>query len=292
MQRQQAPARAYADLGHDAVRARFEERFIARLVPSLLELSGGGALLDLGCADGLGARVAGPGLTRYLGLDLTPSCGPHPSVVHDLRDGLGPVGTRPFDVYLGTFGVASHLAPQELRRLVDEVATHARPGSVVALEALGLNSLEWPRIWSQPVGERRILPYRLGGDVMVHPWAPAELFALFEAAGIAPLVALDRTLQAGPKAGEGRYWPGLPPARPALNALLRDRIAGPGLATVLPPLPAGGQALVHQALASRRRDLLFRSDLAGPALAEAIWALEPVSGGGYGHFLLVVGQVV
>ncbi len=288
---QQAPAQAYADLGLDGVRARYEEPFLARLVPRLLERSGGGAMLDLGCADALGARVAGPALTRYLGLDLRPTSSAHPCCAHDLRDGLGPVGDRSFDLYLGTFGVASHLEPSELRRLLGEVAAHARPGSVVALEALGLHSLEWPGIWSAPAGRARMLRYRLGGDVDVHPWSPAELFGLFEAAGITPLSALDRTVQAGPKAGEGRYWPGLPPVREGLRALLRSQPAPPGLSAALPPLPAGSHALLHHALANRRRELMAESSLEGPALAESIWALEPASAGGYGHFLLVTGRV-
>jgi SAM-dependent methyltransferase len=282
-------ARPYAWQGHDIVRRRFEERGLARLVPRLLRVAGG-ALLDLGCGDGLAARLAGARLSRYLGIDLRPAAG-HPSVAHDLRDGLGPVGHRPFDVYLGSFGIASHLSPDELQRLLSQIARHGRRGSLVALEALGLYSLEWPRLWGTPAGAARTIPYRLGADVAVHPWAPAELFERFRAAGIEPLGARDRTLQAGPKLAGSRYWPGLPSVRAALAPLLAGGPPGQALTNPLPPLPAGFPARLHHALAERRREAVLSAFEAGPDLAEAIWALEPPTGGGYGHGLLIVGRV-
>jgi SAM-dependent methyltransferase len=281
----------YARQGHDVVRRTFEERFLAALVRTLLDAAPGGALLDLGCGDGLAARLAGGRLTRYLGLDLHPSAASLPSFAHDLRAGLGDVGPRAFDVYLGSFGIASHLAPRELERLLRDIARHARPGSIVALEGLGLHSLEWPGLWGAPVGAARTIPYRLGADVDVHPWAPAELARCFDLAGIEPLRALDRTVQAGPKLGEGRYWPGLPGIRAGLRDLLDGAPPAAALSAPLPRLPALPPALVHSALAAGRRLIASRSGLTGAALARAIWALEPRSAGGYGHGLLVVGRV-
>lgn len=293
------PALAYCAPSHDDVRGVLEEGFFARLVPSLLRASGGGALLDLGCADGLARRVGGRGLTRYLGVDFR---APGPGVEdahlrHDLRGGLGGVGTAPFDVYLATFGVASHLRPAQLRRLLAEIAAHARPGSLVALEALGAYSLEWPLLWQTRPGPARSLPYRLGSDVEVHPWRPGELARIYADAGIRPLGALDRSVQAGPKAGEGRYWPGLPPLRRALRTLLAkgpdDALeeARAALAAPLGPLPAGPAAGFHHALADRRRALIDAHRGDGPSLARSIWALEPRSGGGFGHGVVLVGRV-
>jgi SAM-dependent methyltransferase len=302
-------AHPYAWQGHDVVRRRFEEGALARLVRGLVRATGG-ALLDLGCGDGLAARLAGTRLTRYLGIDLRPVATELPSVAHDLRDGLGPVGRRPFDVYLGSFGIASHLSPDELQRLLIQIARHGRRGSLVALEALGLCSLEWPRLWGTPAGTERTIPYRLGADVAVHPWAPGELFERFRAAGIVPLGARDRTLQAGPKLAESRYWPGLPSVRTALAALLAGGGRCEALASPLPPLPAGLAARLHHALAERRREVVLAAGEDGPApaalhaapalaaahagsvLAEAIWALEPRTGGGYGHGLLILGRVL
>jgi SAM-dependent methyltransferase len=285
-------ARAYSRQGHDAVRARFESAWLATRLPALLAAAKGGEVLDLGCGDGYARRLCGGGLTRYVGVDLAQvePGGDWRFVQHDLRDGLGPVGRRAFDVYLGTFGIASHLGPRELERLLGEIARHARRGSIVALEALGLHSLEWPQLWERPPGAGRTIPYRMAADVAVHPWAPDELFALFDAHGIHPLGASDRTVQAGPKLGEGRYWPGLPDVRAALNAGLDGRMApeelGP-LRAPLPPLPACDAALVHHALAVRRARLPENL----PDVASAVWELEPCTARGLGHGLLVLGRV-
>jgi SAM-dependent methyltransferase len=277
-------AAPYAHQGQDAVRATFELAWFAHRIPRLLRAAGGGELLDLGCGDGAAGRLAGQGLSRYLGVDLASR---EPAVVqHDLREGLGPIGTRPFDLYLATFGLASHLAPRELSRLLSEIAGHGRSGSLVAMEALGLWSLEWPHLWDSPPGRSRLLRYRLAGDVLVHPWSPLELFALFEQAGIRPLRAADRTLQAGPKTGG--YWPGLPDLRRALNALICQATAATeALAEPLPPLPAGEAALIHHTLAARRRALWS----GGVPSASDVWKLEPPTRGGFGHGLLVVGRV-
>lgn len=291
MRPREAVVSPYAQQGHDAVRKAFEERLLGRLLRRLLEHAQGGSLLDMGCGDGLVARLAGTQLKRYLGVDLDTCASSVPSVAHDLRDGLGPVGRRPFDVYLGSFGIASHLPPHRLGRLLADIARHARPGAVVALEALGLHSLEWPRLWGVAPGAGRMIPYRLASDVAVHPWGARELSGMFDDAGIRPFLTLDRTLQAGPKGGEGRYWRGLPDVRGALNRLLAGEEPGDALKAPLAPLPAGDAALVHHALAMRRRELLARTRLRGPALAEAVWRLEPCTTGGYGHGLLVAGKV-
>jgi SAM-dependent methyltransferase len=292
MRPREAVARPYAGMPRDRVRRAFEEERLGAVMARLFELAGGPVeLLDLGCGDGLAARLGRGRLARYLGVDLLPSEGAQPTLAHDLRDGLGPVGRRPFDVYLGYFGVASHMSQAELARLLREIARHGRRGSIVALEALGRWSLEWPGLWEQPPGPGRTVRYRLGTDVAVHPWSPMELMRLFSDAGIEPLVAADRTLQAGPKLGEGRYWPGLPPVRDALDALLAGEPAAPALSDPLPPLPAGPAALVHHELMHRRCALVSRSDLDGARLARAIWRLEPSTGGGFGHGLLVVGRV-
>lgn len=294
-------AAAYAGVPTDAVRDSFERAVFARLVPRLLSRAGGGRLLDLGCGDGQVADLAGPALERYVGVDLDPprsQLDPPRSqagewVTHDLRQGLGPVGREPYDLYLATFGFASHLAPSELRRLLRDIAHHARPGSLVALEGLGLHSLEWPRLWSTPPGSARMLPYRLAADVTVHPWGPDELSGLFEEAGIRPLLRRDRTLQAGPKLGENRYWPGLPAMRRGLAALMRgDRSGLDDLGAPLPPLPAHPAGIFHHALATRRAALVNSSGRRDPRrLARAVWALEPASSAGLGHGLLVVGRV-
>lgn len=284
---------AYLAPQSDRVREELEAQLMVSVVGDMLPREGGGRVLDMGCGAGLGPLLAEVGMGHYTGVDFrTPGFAlPGPHVLHDLREGLGPVGDEPFDVYVAGFGLASHLAPGQLRRLVGEIARHARSGAFVAIEALGVHSLEWPRLWDTVPGAERTLAYALDHDVEVHPWGPDELLGLLEAAGIHPLRAVDRSLQAGPKLGEGRYWPGLPSLRPALIELLEGRAATPPLSAPLPPLPAGRAAAVHQRLAARRRSLTESHAGSPIELAERIWALERGSGGGFGHGLLALGRV-
>jgi len=289
-------ARAYAFQGHDLVRATYERTLLARTLDWLLEAAGGAQILELGCGDGLAAELVGQRLERYVGIDLRPAADVARErgefLCHDLRDGIGAVGSEPFDIYLGSFGVASHLSPRELDRVVEEIGAHGRPGSIVALEALGRYSLEWPGLWEVPPGDERTLPYLLAAQVEVHPWSPDELRHIFERAGLEWIGALDRTVQAGPKLDDARYWPSLPPLRRAINRLLAgDLGAQPILSLALPPLPAHPAAAVHQALAARRRAVAERPFATAEAAARAVWALEPLSAGGYGHGLLALGRV-
>lgn len=286
-------ATAYAAETHDNVRERFERTFLQRTVARLLPKDG--TLLDLGCGHGLARGLEAAQLGGYLGVDMRdPGPGlPGRFVMGDLREGLPSLAGERFDLGLAAFGLASHLSPAELRRLLGQLARGAQPGALVAIEALGLHSLEWPLLWNRPVGSARTIPYRLGADVPVHPWAPRELCSLLEQAGMKPLVARDRSVQAGPKAGEGRYWR-LPPLRQALETLLTGPADGEGreaLAASLGPLPCGPAAVMHHELARRRRELVADRAHESASLARAVWELEPRSGGGYGHGLMVVARV-
>jgi SAM-dependent methyltransferase len=289
-----AAVEAYACSFDDPVRERFERRFVARELDRLLDMARGGAVLDLGCGDGLVARLAGNRIEAYTGADLLPAATPPARgrfVEHDLRTGLGPLADTPFDLCVATFGIASHLRPEELHRLVAELADAAQPGAVIALEALGLYSLEWPQLWDTAPGDRRAIAYELAADVVVHPWSPEELRAVYEDAGVRWVGAIDRSVQAGQKLGEYRYWPGLPALREGLNALLRGDPEGAGpLREPLPPLPAHPAARVHHALTQRRREVLCGPRLDPALAAERVWRLEPRSDAGAGHAVLAMGR--
>lgn len=290
--------RAYAVRRYDGVRGRLEEAETARYLGLLLDRAPGARVLDLGCGDGLVARLTAKRLDSYLGVDLFPPDSVEGAPVaefaeRDLRDGLAGLDAESFDLYLGTFGVASHLRPGELDELLAELVAVARPGSIVALEGLGLFSLEWPRLWSVPAGEQeRLLPYQLADETTVHPWSATELCDRFAVAGIEVLETRDSSIQFGPKIGPQGYWPGLPPLREALNGLLAgDNQLRPALSAPLPPLPAHPAAAVHHGLAAQRAILAGDQRLGAEAVGLAAWNSDPALGGGYGHRLLVVGVV-
>jgi SAM-dependent methyltransferase len=285
-------ANPWALPGDDPVRELLERDWLEQLLRRLSALAPGPRVLDLGCGDGLVADLIGNSPDSYLGLDLFP-----PSRVNarrlDLREGLGPLRGEPFDLYVASFGFASHLSPDELCRLMRDIAASASPGALVALEALGLYSLEWPGIWEASPGGGRTLGYRLAAEVPIHPWAPLELATLAEAAGLRPFVMLDRSVQFGPKLGDGGHWPGLPPLRSGLARLLRGDSGGvEALAAALPPLPAHPAAQLHHALTTRRGRLVqgFTSGTDPGAVARSAWGLEPRTGCGVGHGLMLLAR--
>jgi SAM-dependent methyltransferase len=279
---------AYLDHPRDAVRETFETAFFARELDRLLKETGARRVVDLGCGDGLLGRLVARRLDEYLGVDVNPPARDLPRgrfLRHDLREGLGPVGDRPFDLYVGSFGIASHFMPAALERLLKQIAAHGRIGSMVAIEALGLYSLEWPCIWDAPPGSARTLYYRLARETKVHPWSAPELAAVMEGAGITPLRALDRSVQAGPKVGTGDYWHGLPAVRTAstacssatahcsprwLHLCLPYRLIRPHLFTAL-STPAGGSGWRNVPRVSHRRRLRE---------AYGSWNPPPVEGSG------------
>ncbi len=223
MRLREAAARPYAWQGHDLVRRTFEERLLARVVPRLLDAAGGGALLDLGCGDGLAARLAAGRLTRYLGLDLEPSVAssaePRPRSARWARAGRT-AAVRPLPRLLrGGLAPVARASSSGCSRT--SRGTRARERSSRSRRS---GSTRWSgrRLWQAPVGigAHDPLPARRGrrGPPM---GASRAVHALRRCRASSRCGALDRTLQAGPKVGSGRYWPGLPPLRAALSGLLR-----------------------------------------------------------------------
>ena len=176
--------------------------------------AGGGALLDLGCGDGLAARLGGRPphalpRTRPRAVRRAP-CRASPTICAAVS---APSAGSSFDVYLGSSASRRTSSRGSWSRLLREIGRHARPGAIVALEALGRYSLEWPRLWRSPVGAARLLPYRLGADVTVHPWAPRRAVRALRFRGHRTARRARPHAAGGPKVGSGRYWPGLPPLR-------------------------------------------------------------------------------
>lgn len=107
----------------------------------------------------------------YLGLDLSPSMveqgrknyGAYANTAFercDLNEGL-PSDVKchePYDVYFSSYSSLSHLAPEKLQHLLEQIFIHAKEGSLVIVDVLGKFSPEWPKYWSE---KKTMLPYTM-----------------------------------------------------------------------------------------------------------------------------------
>ncbi len=76
----------------------------------------------------------------------------------DLNRGFSLKDEMPFDIYFSSYSSLSHLAPDKLQILVEEIIDHAEPGAFMVFDLLGKYSLEWPKYWDE---NRTMLPYNM-----------------------------------------------------------------------------------------------------------------------------------
>ncbi len=76
----------------------------------------------------------------------------------DLNRGFPLMDEQAFDIYFSSYSSLSHLAPDKLMRLMEEMFSHAQPGAFFVLDLLGRYSLEWPIYWNE---NRSMLPYNM-----------------------------------------------------------------------------------------------------------------------------------
>lgn len=131
----------------------------------------------------------------------------------DLNKGFPLADEQPFDIYFSSYSSLSHLAPDKLQRLVEEILNHAEPGAFIVLDLLGKYSLEWPKYWNE---SRTMLPYNMAylippesrnaGSIQsfdVCYWTPSLLYQLLEAAAkrtgisIGIVQCIDRSIYVG-----------------------------------------------------------------------------------------------
>jgi SAM-dependent methyltransferase len=133
----------------------------------------------------------------------------------NLEEGLPPsiLKDRPFDLYFSSYGSVSHLHPDAMERLFEQIFRHARNGSLLFFDTHGKFSPSWPKYWAE---SRTLLPYTMAylvpGDKRreekidwfnICYWDPAELKKLLnkaaEKAGVNTnlLYMLDRSVFVG-----------------------------------------------------------------------------------------------
>lgn len=171
---------------HDNVRSYWEDQLtrltlrphLANLVERKRDTGEKVRIVDLGCGAGQGfelltkidkrdldlglfhQRVLGvDNVDCYLGVDLSESMvnrgnqlyAENPAmrfIQGDLNEGLTPVANEdPFDLYFCAYGSLSHITSDSLAKLLTQIADHATDGSLVVMDLLGRNSLEWPEYW-------------------------------------------------------------------------------------------------------------------------------------------------
>src|SRR3989304_10261127 len=110
----------------------------------------------------------------------------------DLNRGFPLADEQPFDIYFSSYSSLSHLAPDKLAQLIEEIFNHAESEAFIVLDMLGKYSLEWPKYWNQ---SRTMLPYNMA--YLIPPelrskepvqwcdvcyWTPSMLFQMLDKA--------------------------------------------------------------------------------------------------------------
>lgn len=94
--------------------------------------------------------------------------------VADLSEGLPNIvlDHEPYDLYFSSFSSLSHLDQNQLEKLLSQIFTHARKGSVMYFDLLGKYSPEWPKYWNK---KDEMLPYTMSHLIPNTKWKKENL---------------------------------------------------------------------------------------------------------------------
>lgn len=274
---------------HDNVRSYWEDQltritlrpYIANLVEHKRDEAQKMRIVDLGCGAGQGyelltkidQRDLDLGLFHqrvmeesdvgcYLGVDISHAMVDHGNELYaadptirftqgNLNEGLAAIADEaPFDLYFCAYGSFSHLETPSLQALLLDIADHAENGSLIVMDLLGRNSLEWPDFWGMASDQEPYFDYNmsylyrdidnvLAPDVEVEHfpmryWAGGEIDALIEQVNRelgsnfahSPQLTLhqkfDRSIFVGRHIDTGEYNQHLKPMRRIINRLHED----------------------------------------------------------------------
>lgn len=159
----------------------------------------------------------------YRGIDISPSMitqgranyNDHGNVSFDyanLEEGLPSevLKDKPYDLYFSSYGSLSHLHPEPMEKLMEQIFKHGKNGSVVLFDIHGKFSPAWPKYWAE---DRTYLPYTMAyllpGDKRQEEniewfnlcyWSPNDLKNILNRAGTSAgvniniLYMLDRSI--------------------------------------------------------------------------------------------------
>ncbi len=139
----------------------------------------------------------------------------------NLNKGFPLMDEQPFDIYFSSYSSLSHLTPERLKRLVEDVFNHAEPGAIIVLDLFGKYSLEWPRYWNEskmmlPYNMIYLTPPELRKTESIHWydvcfWSPVVLFEMLDAIAkktdtcIQIVQSIDRSIFVGRHMGTGLF---------------------------------------------------------------------------------------
>ncbi len=185
---------------HDNVRSYWEDQltrltlrpFLSKLVEQKRDGQEKVRIVDLGCGAGQGYELltqidkpdldlglyhqrvlTSADLDCYLGVDLSDSMVARGNQLYaanpvmrfvqgDLNEGLAAVADEdPFDLYFCAYGSLSHLKTTALQHLLEDTLHHAADGSLIVLDLLGRNSLEWPAYWTATTDAEKYRTYSM-----------------------------------------------------------------------------------------------------------------------------------
>ncbi len=274
---------------HDNVRSYWEDQLtrltlrphIAKLVDRKHDANEKVRIVDLGCGAGQGYELltkidqrdldlglnhqrvlAVDDLECYVGVDLSESMVQRGNQMYaedptirfvqgDLNEGLAAVAKEdPFDLYFCAYGSMSHLETAALHSLLEEVGEHAANGSLIVMDLLGRNSLEWPHYWNATTDDEKYRDYSMsylhrnvqneipeGVDIEHFPmryWTGDEIDSLVQSvnqkltanSADGPTLQVrkryDRSIFVGRHIDTGEYNQNLKPMRRAINRLHED----------------------------------------------------------------------
>lgn len=185
---------------HDNVRSYWEDQltrltlrpFLAKLVEEKRDKAHKVRIVDLGCGAGQGYELltkidqrdldlglyhqrvlTADDIDCYVGVDLSESMVARGNDLYasnpvmrflqgDLNKGLAAVANEePFDLYFCAYGSMSHLESSALQKLLIETVEHAADGSLIIMDLLGRNSLEWPLYWTATTEAEKYRTYSM-----------------------------------------------------------------------------------------------------------------------------------
>lgn len=213
-------------------------------------------VLDLGCGPGQGFKLLSetryyqdlaPGgfvfnedEIEYVGLDINPAVlsqaeqifSGNKNVIfvnQNLRLGLGKIRrANSFDIYYSSYAALSHLSSSELNHLLSEIVEHTDNYSLVVLDLLGRNSIEWTAFWGQESATYNYTMSWLYPEVEREEaprfpmtfWTRTSLKELIDIKpNIKILDIMDRSILMGRHVDTGEYNSMLKPIRKLINSL-------------------------------------------------------------------------